>query len=961
MPAAVDARLERLRTLIRESGILYSTARSPIVSLDGSVAPWMLYTLDVSLTRHGSHLAAACILDRLAGFESTQLATYGLTGIPLLQACVVLGDGTYTGLCIRTERKRHGARRQIEGPGDTSRGVVVIDDSISSGRSFRTATEILEGAGYRVEGAVCLVHFPYRGGVEWALALGYRVEALLDVWDDLQMPRPQYVAGFRRALPSSWANAAVPEGLHPAHAARWAARHFLETNDVPRPPKTFDRDYEARGGVYVSFRHVKTDLRVARDGFWHFCPEDSDPHRDLVLATIKTVRTSGLPLTLDCLEKLKVAVSFFGPLEEVSPRALDFSRYGIVVRSKVWPTKVGGALPNTQVFTSEVEQFRHARFVNAQLGRLEPYELYRHEVFKNVEPGAYWPPYGTASVPWPDDDAIGKAAVQRARSVLRAAIEGTSLDGDGLDDALIPAPVEGVAVTLYRHGSVVGCSVSQRRSLDESVQCAVRSAVADERYRDSCPAESLSDVDLCISILHDAEWIGVAPIKKVARKLRPGLDSFSVHQGPDKAAFFLECVVPYYNWTTEEAAERLVQKAKIAEPPYSWATYQTASWIDGRHGLHALEFGLTRRSSSRNDAVMTQWHEMEMLAGYLYRSLDRDGLPLYRADLLTGAITKQGTAARLVDALAALADAGRFCNNEDWIGAAGRGLRTCASHTDTGGSSLALFLEGQRPSRQADFGFLESASRFADALDQGVADALARKLSVLCQPDGRIAEPSSPPSVQEHDFLPGAALLAFAEYCRHRQSGVLDINWQAHLAFYRRRFRLLQPWGLAAWHMQAWSSAANLWNASAATEFVFEMADWALRWQLDASGAFLTDLSPDGPSFHTAFILEGIADAWKLALASGDESRARRYQDSWERGTQFMSRLIVHPEDTFWTSRELAEVGAVRAALTSTDVRIDYISHTLKALVNGLSAWRHGARESASHPASPVPDRGGPL
>ena len=34
---------------------------------------------------------------------------------------------------------------------------------------------------------------------------------------------------------------------------------------------------------------------------------------------------------------------------------LDFDRYGIVAQSRIFPYKRGGALPNTQVFISEIE------------------------------------------------------------------------------------------------------------------------------------------------------------------------------------------------------------------------------------------------------------------------------------------------------------------------------------------------------------------------------------------------------------------------------------------------------------------------------------------------------------------------------------------------------------------------------------------------------------------------------
>jgi CheY-like chemotaxis protein len=45
----------------------------------------------------------------------------------------------------------------------------------------------------------------------------------------------------------------------------------------------------------------------------------------------------------------------------------------------------------------------------------------------------------------------------------------------------------------------------------------------------------------------------------------------------------------------------------------------------------------------------------------------------------------------------------------------------------------------------------------------------------------------------------------------------------------------------------------------------------AVERQVAATGAFLTDLAPGGPTFHTAFVAEAIADAWELARAVGDD------------------------------------------------------------------------------------------
>ena len=148
--------------------------------------------------RRGQRLAARCLLDRLKGFGAAQLATYGTTGIPLLTSCILLGEGKYTGICVREKPKGNALGRQIEGPADRGRPVVIIDDSLSSGTSLLKGIRVLEAHGFQVEGAICLVHFPDRGGRERAVALGYRVETLFDIWDDLRVRRPVYVPRFQR-------------------------------------------------------------------------------------------------------------------------------------------------------------------------------------------------------------------------------------------------------------------------------------------------------------------------------------------------------------------------------------------------------------------------------------------------------------------------------------------------------------------------------------------------------------------------------------------------------------------------------------------------------------------------------------------------------------------------------------------------------------------------------------------
>ena len=63
----------------------------------------MLNTLAVTLTPHGAELAGRCVLELLKRFEGRQLATLGLTAVPILNSAVMQSGGRYTGFwCARS-------------------------------------------------------------------------------------------------------------------------------------------------------------------------------------------------------------------------------------------------------------------------------------------------------------------------------------------------------------------------------------------------------------------------------------------------------------------------------------------------------------------------------------------------------------------------------------------------------------------------------------------------------------------------------------------------------------------------------------------------------------------------------------------------------------------------------------------------------------------------------------------
>lgn len=941
--------LEELRLLLKQNAILKAGADQPVLLPGGGYAPWMFYSWGATLTNRGAYLAGICILDRLSNFSSMQLATYGYTGMPILSACILLGEGKYTGLAIRTDRKKYGSCRQIEGPFDKSKPVVLIDDSISSGTATLKGIQALLEEGFQVEGVVCLVNFPWRGGVERLEALGYRVEFLFDIWKDLEMPQSSYTPAYKLVLPNEWGPQKVDDFLHPAHVARKVTEAYLANGIFMRPPVSLDKDYDGRGGVFVSFRDRESDHRIARDGFWHFNPKDADPCRDVVLAATKTIKASNGAISLETLPSLKIAVTFFGPLEKIKPKELDFLKYGIVVRSRVMETKMGGALPNTQVFTNEVEQYYHARVRNAKITEYEPHDIYRHELVKCVEPGEYWLPYGfpyDSLDDWTRNDEIGELLTKRVRELLFSLGDNTKAiigdeteaametSGVPVQDDIIPAPVYAVSVSLY-HKGLVGCGIAWDGSLDFCLKKATKSGFNDPRYSARRKDVSLEEIGIAVSILYDREWLGDTSIEMAASKIRRGLDSLSVQQG-DRHAFFLPVVTSHYNYTKEQMAKKLLEKARIFNPPYTWATYKTASWLRRGNRQWNLHFGFTKKLQDFNH--FKQWNKhISMLATYLTNHLLPNGIPEYFYLPVTGGFSAKGTSPRVVHALWALNEAGQLLNRIDWQEAAFKGFNLCLKHIKNKNGFGTLDLSGYQNGSMADCILLAGiAGTNNQSFSHEALKSLASFVLNMFQEDGRITPmPRSRGIATDHDFLPGAAILALAKYVKLTGRSDLINQLNVQLQWYKRRFRIAHPWGMVGWQTQGWSHVHTVRGDLQEAEFVFEMADWALDWQHEKTGAFLVELHPYGPSFHTAFLAEGIADAWTLAKRVGDKERAERYARSWCEAMKFMDTLIIHPQDTFCMVNPDKSVGGVRGCLTTSEVRIDYVSHTIMALVNG--------------------------
>ena len=959
LPAAFQADRAELIELLRKHAILYRSPTQPILSRDGSSARWMLNSLAVTLTPRGAELAGRCVLELLKRFEGRQIATLGLTAVPILTSCILQSNGRYHGLLVRQQRKKHGSLKLIEGPVDRHEPVVLIDDSIASGTSMQLACETLEDAGLRVEGGIALVRFGWHGGYARLQEQGYRVEAVSDIWNDFIYHMEDELRPFgnpTKAFPDfQWNDGHAPEQLHPAALARATMREYLGSGTVSRPPQRLDADYPAMGGVWVSLRSLgDIHTRHARDGFWHFPGEEAWPAGEgVVWAAVKTAAALPAEQALGLLEDSAIAVTFFTALEACTVGELDNDRYGIVVRSLERPGWMGGGLPRMPGILNEWDQYQHARMTNAQLISFEPHVIYRHDVVKVVEPGVTWQPTGVPKPGEPPPIAradVGGRVTVRARDLALQRLFGAPATAP-LPDDLLPGDVDSLYVSIYLGGRLRGCNGSSPHRLDEDVARLVDATLADERFEAPGRVDAPDAVAVSVAFLHDRLDLGVHSIEDVIRRIRYGQHALMVEQD-NRFALFLPSVASRYNLSPADFIAQLLQKAAIVAPPYRWIRFECTAWLVDRAGARLLEGSFAPEPAPADLPALV--HRLGPLGvGYLLRHQRDDGTLLLHYDPFRDQAHAGVDLPRLAHAAWVLARAPAFDSS-----AGEAAIKTVEFLVAT----LRETPDGVWLAHEADERSVAEVSLLALALCEAAphplhevwVPRLAATLWSRIDAHGRVHTHHDAGRASDafQDYYPGQVLLALAGAVRAGLTAVDDAKLMRAFRYYRHRFRARPRFGQVSWLVQACQAWWEVKRDPCFAELAFEIAEWILEFQQPKTGAFLNDHQSDTPGYTTALYIEGVGAAAQLAASTGEQARHRRYLEACRSGLQFLDGLVIQSRDSPLLPNPAMAIGGLRRSARCSEIYVDFVQHCLAAVLGAHAALQAGETRSGQSAAA---------
>jgi len=144
-----------------------------------------------ALLRPAGFRAAGELIAAAAGRHGARAVGGPVTAaIPLACAAIAVPAGAgLVGCFVRSERKRHGLQRWVEGPVEAGDRVLVVEDTVTTGGSTMAAIERIREQGLEPVGGLCVVDRLAGGAEAIAAALGAPFEALTTI-DDVYPQRP---------------------------------------------------------------------------------------------------------------------------------------------------------------------------------------------------------------------------------------------------------------------------------------------------------------------------------------------------------------------------------------------------------------------------------------------------------------------------------------------------------------------------------------------------------------------------------------------------------------------------------------------------------------------------------------------------------------------------------------------------------------------------------------------------
>ncbi|MFO7899022.1 MAG: AMMECR1 domain-containing protein [Planctomycetota bacterium] len=521
-----------------------------------------------------------------------------------------------------------------------------------------------------------------------------------------------------------------------------------------------------------------------------------------------------------------------------------------------------------------------------------------------------------------------------------------------------------VFVTLVTAGRTRGCMSGRTGHLLERAVEGTKRAIGDARFGGPLRRAELPETRVDITILLEPEPVIGRTLPEIAEEVEPGIHGIRLERA-GRGAYFKSTVLVAHGYPLEHALQRLGIKAGLGPNAYRQpgttilkydTVHCTESPVDGspvpvyRYNLLYPQTAVTRGAVAR---------ALRACGEYMANHVDEQGRMTYEYDVYTGRRALAHSPAGLTRVLAStwvLASVGRHCDDARMLDAAKRSAEhVLASYyrTDPDGGFGYVQFEGSANLATGAFLLLCLNEIGGDFQAQRRAELTRFVLAMEDRATGRLnVAHIYPPGVESEQarreyvagkeaYYPGEALTAMMEVFRRTGNRDCLALVERVFPYYHDLYdRIEKQASYTPWMSKPYAAAYFATGNAEYARFVLKMNDKVLDRQrgreakyADAIGSFFSS----GHSCSTGVMLEGIAEAYRLAVALGDERRAARCRRSILLGLRFLLQSQYRPENLFTAPNRGLTLGGIRTALGDSSVRIDALQHGAAAFQKALT------------------------
>ncbi len=507
-------------------------------------------------------------------------------------------------------------------------------------------------------------------------------------------------------------------------------------------------------------------------------------------------------------------------------------------------------------------------------------------------------------------------------------------------------PYDILFITLLSDGKVRGCqSGSTKRNQENRIFSDIREAlvesIEDDRFGGRFQIDELPQCEIMFTFLYNISWLYNTSLPFLQNNIELGIHAIELFQN-NTSTIFKESVPIENNYDLEYTLERLCEKAGLHATCYTdedvdLFRYDTLTFM-GKKDSEITE--LYRYSILLNLSEITQdvIYRSITSASQWYMNNTQPGTHLleYWYYPSSDTYSTDTNHIRQLASLWALTELQSFLPSSNLSALIHSSLDHYNAFRIDSENISYIMIDGEANLASNAFLILSLLRTPDYAQQQELLDQYAQGILSLQSANGSFQTFFTSEEMSGENYYPGEAMLSLMNlYINTSNDEYLDAV-QHGFSYYRDYWRDNKSTAFVPWHSQTYALLFDVTQDVEVAEFIFEMNDWLIdSYQIQTSD-FKDELGGFPryfPTFTTSVFLEGISDAYAVALAINDSIHIEKYGEAIRNGTRFILQTQWTYGNSFYVENTSKTIGGFKTSLTDNSIRIDNTQHAVMALM----------------------------